>query len=117
MRWLVIILTLMWVGSGAAQTVDNSKAATYSDTLKIVTPADSAGTPGKKQIIKLEESEIEGRLSKPQVIFLLQHNEHAFRTFNIRKDVSEELKRYIPKEEMIKRYRIFYEERLKDRLW
>ncbi len=95
---------------------DNAKA--------VSTAPDSAGTAAKtdrekngKQVIKLDEGEVLGKLSRPQVVFLLQHNEHSYRTFNIRKDVNSQLNEYVPRSEMIRRYRIFYVEHLKDRMW
>ncbi len=106
----ILFLTALVVGfyaNGFAQTaakVDTTKAA-------------PAKTADGRQIIKFDAAEVEGKLSKPQVVFLLQHNEHTFRTFDIEKDVSKQLSDYVPKRKMQTRFKIFYEDYLRERVW
>lgn len=118
--WGLFFFFLIW-GSGVISAQERTEQPTPVDSTEVDSPVEKAGTAptsvDNRQTIELEAGEVEGQLARPQVVFLLQHNEHTFRTFNIRKDVHEELHRYIPKRDMIKRYRIFYEERLKERLW
>ncbi len=115
-RFIFGLLILFGLTIPVAAQQSSDPAAAESDSTQAVRET-TGEKKEKRQVIKLEEAEVEGKLSRPQVVFLLQHDEHAFRTFDIRKDVNAQLNDYVPKREMLKRYKIFYVEHLKERMW
>lgn len=120
--FLLICLVLGTFAMGVALAQDAAEPETNTDAATTEATADTTQTTPaterrEKSVIRLDEGEVEGQLSRPQVVFLLQHNEHAYRTFNIRKDMSKQLHDYTPRHEMQTRYRIFYVEHLKERMW
>ncbi|OQY27881.1 MAG: hypothetical protein B6244_09015 [Candidatus Cloacimonetes bacterium 4572_55] len=121
MRILITTLVFLLLSASVLCAQETQSAETDS-TLSVQKKDPKDGGQKKtdrleRQVIKLEESQVEGKLSRPQVVFLLQHNEHAYRTFNIKKDMSGQLRSYRTKNEMLKQYKMFYVDRLKERVW